>query len=352
MKARRKRLEKYCNSVNCDTLVTFEPENLFYLTGFWGEAVGVLERGGQTTIIAPELEAGRAKDESINCDVVTSQRGGLISTLASLKKKKICVDCQNYSVMQSLKKSIPRLKQSSEPFYNARIIKDSEEIRILKKASSIIDQMFELCTQTIKRGRSESDLQAILMSFAIANDMHDTGYRSTLNPLIIAGGPNGALPHAQVTKRKFANGDMIVVDLTLRYKAYVSDATRTFGLGSISKEARTVYEIVKESQKAGLAAVRPQRTCKSVDDTCRKIIGEHHYGLHFIHSTGHGIGLDVHESPNITNKSTTKLKKDMAITVEPGIYIPNKLGVRIEDSVIVRDRPIVMHKFTKDLVVI
>ena len=352
MKARRKRLEKYCNSVNCDTLVTFEPENLFYLTGFWGEAVGVLERGGQTTIIAPELEAGRAKDESINCDVVTSQRGGLISTLASLKKKKICVDCYNYSVMQSLKKSIPRLKQSSEPFYNARIIKDSEEVRILKKASSIIDQMFELCTQTIKKGRSESDLQAILMSFAIANDMHDTGYRSTLNPLIIAGGPNGALPHAQVTKRKFANGDMIVVDLTLRYKGYVSDATRTFGLGSISKEARIVYEIVKESQKAGLTAVRPQRTCKSVDDTCRKIIEEHHYGSHFIHSTGHGIGLDVHESPNITSKSTTKLKKDMAITVEPGIYIPNKLGVRIEDSVIVRDRPIIMHKFTKDLIVI
>lgn len=352
MKARRKRLEKYCNSVNCDTLVTFEPENLFYLTGFWGEAVGILEKGGQTTIIAPELEAGRAKDESINCDVITSQRGGLISTLASLKKKKICVDCHNYSVMQSLKKSIPRLKQSSEPFYNARIIKDSDEVHILKKASSIIDQMFELCTQTIKKGRSESDLQAILMSFAIANDMHDTGYRSTLNPLIIAGGPNGALPHAQVTKRKFANGDMIVVDLTLRYKGYVSDATRTFGLGSISKEARTVYEIVKESQRAGLAVVRPQKTCKSVDEICRKIIEKHHYGPHFIHSTGHGIGLDVHESPNITSKSTTKLKKDMAVTVEPGIYIPNKFGVRIEDSVIVRDRPIIMHKFTKDLVVI
>ena len=352
MKARRKRLEKHCNSVNCDTLVTFEPENLFYLTGFWGEAVGILEKGGQTTIIAPELEAGRAKDESINCDVITSQRGGLISTLASLKKKKICVDCYNYSVMQSLKKSIPRLKRSSEPFYNARIIKDSDEVHILKKASSIIDQMFELCTQTIKKGRSESDLQAILMSFAIANDMHDTGYRSTLNPLIIAGGPNGALPHAQVTKRKFANGDMIVVDLTLRYKGYVSDATRTFGLGSISKEARTVYEIVKESQRAGLAVVRPQKTCKSVDEICRKIIEKHHYGPHFIHSTGHGIGLDVHESPNITSKSTTKLKKDMAVTVEPGIYIPNKFGVRIEDSVIVRDRPIIMHKFTKDLVVI
>jgi Xaa-Pro aminopeptidase/Xaa-Pro dipeptidase len=121
VKARRKRLEKFCNSINCDTLVTFEPENLFYLTGFWGEAVGVLENGGHTTIIAPELEAGRAKDESTNCDVIASQRGGLVSTLVSLKRKKICTDCQNYSVVQSLKKSIPRLKQSSQPFYNARL---------------------------------------------------------------------------------------------------------------------------------------------------------------------------------------------------------------------------------------
>jgi Xaa-Pro aminopeptidase/Xaa-Pro dipeptidase len=145
---------------------------------------------------------------------------------------------------------------------------------------------------------------------------------------------------------------MITVDLTLRYKGYVSDATRTFGLGSISKEARTVYEIVKESQKAGLKAVRPQNICASVDDACRKIITEHSYGLHFIHSTGHGIGLDVHENPNISGKSKEKLKKDMAITVEPGIYIPKKFGVRIEDSLIVKDRAAVMHKFTKDLIVI
>ena len=102
MKARRKRLEKYCNALNCDTLVTFEPENLFYLTGFWGEAIGILEKGGKTTIIAPELEAQRAKEDSINCNVVTSQRGGLVSSLAStIKKKKICTDCQNYPVTVS-----------------------------------------------------------------------------------------------------------------------------------------------------------------------------------------------------------------------------------------------------------
>ena len=353
MKARRKRLEKYCNILGCDTLVAFEPENLFYLTGFWGEAIGVLEKGGKTTIIAPELEAQRAKEDSVDCNIITSPRGWYASILPSIvKSKKICTDCQHYVTMQALKKSIPKIKQSSEPFYNARVIKDSEEIRVLKKASSVIDEMFELCAQTIKKGRRESELQAFLMAFANANDLFDTGYRSTLNPLIIASGSNSSLPHAQVTKRKFADGDMITVDLTLRYKGYVSDATRTFGLGAISKEKRTVYEIVKESQKAGLKAVKPQKTCVSVDDACRKIIEEHNYGPHFIHSTGHGIGLEVHESPSISAKSKEKLKKDMAITVEPGIYIPKKFGVRIEDSLIVKDRASVMHKFTKDLITI
>ncbi len=109
MKARRRRLEKHCNAIKCNTLVTFEPENLFYLTGFWGEAIGILEKGGKTTIIAPELEAQRAKEDSVNCNVVISQRGGLVSSLSSIiKKKKICTDCQSYSIMQSLKKSPKR----------------------------------------------------------------------------------------------------------------------------------------------------------------------------------------------------------------------------------------------------
>ena len=118
---------------------------------------------------------------------------------------------------------------------------------LLKKGSKIIDNMFGICTKKIKVGQKESELQSILMSYAIKNEMFDTGYRSTLNPLIIAGGPNGALPHAQVTNRKFKQGDLIVVDLTLRYKGYVSDATRTFSLGKISNHEKQVYNIVKLS---------------------------------------------------------------------------------------------------------
>ena len=354
MKQRRKNLLKHAQKIGCDTLVTFEPENLFYMTGFWGEAIGLLEKNGKTTIIAPELEVGRAKDESDDCDVITAERGtGLVTSLVKkIKRNHVCTDCQNYSIMTSLKKSVPKIKSSTEPFYNARIIKDENEIKILKKASKIIDEMFEICSKKIKVDQKESELQTILMTYAMEQEMFDTGYKSTLNPLIIAGGPNGALPHAQVTQRKFKKGDLVVTDLTLRYKGYVSDATRTFAIGNISSQAKEAYEIVKESQKLGLKAVKPNANCKDVDSACRKYIDDKNYGQYFIHSTGHGIGLEVHELPTVSYRSDTKLKENMAITVEPGIYIENKFGIRIEDSLIVKKNPIVMHKFTKDLVTI
>jgi len=354
VKQRRKNLLKSAQKIGCDTLVTFEPENLFYMTGFWGEAIGLLEKNGKTTIVAPELEVGRAREESEDCDIITAERGtGLISSVVKkIKKNRVCTDCQNYSIMMSLKKSIPKIKSSTEPFYNSRIIKDQKEIQILKKASKIIDEMFEICSKKMKVGQKESELQTILMTYAMEQQMFDTGYKSTLNPLIIAGGPNGALPHAQVTQRKFKTGDLVVTDLTLRYKGYVSDATRTFAMGKISSQANEAYEIVKESQKLGLKSVKPNVDCKDIDSACRNYIDEKNYGPYFIHSTGHGIGLEVHELPNVSYKSETKLKENMAITVEPGIYIEDKFGIRIEDSLIVKERPVVMHKFTKDLVTI
>ena len=353
MKNRRSVLLKYAQKLNCDTLVAFEPENLFYVTGFWGEAISVLDRNG-CTIIAPVLEVGRARTESKNCDVVSTERGtALTSSLVSkIKNKRVCTDCSNYDTMTSLKKSVRSIKHSTEPFYNTRMIKDSSEIAILKKASKIIDEMFGICAGMIKKGQKESELQAILMSYGMERGMFDTGYRGTLNPLIIASGPNGALPHAQVTDRKFTNGDMIVVDITLRYKGYVSDATRTFGLGKVSSKAKDVYEIVKESQKLGLRAVKPKASCKSVDDSCRDFIKKKKFGKYFIHSTGHGIGLEVHELPNISQLSKMKLEKNMAITVEPGIYIPKNFGVRIEDSLMIGTKAIPMHKFTKELMLL
>ena len=334
-------------------MVAFEPENLYYMTGFWGEAIGILDKDG-TTIISPELEMGRAKEESTDCEIIKSERGkGSLSTLVRfLKDRKVCTDSDSYSTIETLKRALPVVRSATDPFYRAREVKDSHEISILKKASSVLDEMYEMCVDEIMIGQSEAELQTILMSYAMEQGMFATGYKSTLNPLIIAGGPNSALPHAQVTDRKFKDGDMVIVDLTLRYQGYVSDATRTFGLGSISKEAKKIYQIVQDSQETGLGAVRPDASCKSVDDSCRRIIEKKGYGKYFIHSTGHGIGLEVHELPYLGPSSKTNLAKNMAVTVEPGIYLPRKFGVRIEDSVIVQKKVDVMHKFTRDLIVI
>ena len=351
MNARRKNLGMHAQKLDCDMLVAFEPENLFYMTGFWGEAISLLEKNGNTTIIVPDLEAQRAASESQDCNIIVASRGdGLLSILnKKIKNAKVCTDCQNYHTIISMKKSASKLKPDTVPFYNARMIKDKQEIQTLSRASKIIDEMFLLCSKKIKVGQKESELQSLLMTYAIKQELYDTGYKFTLDPLIIAGGKNGAFPHAQVTNRKFKTGDLVVVDITLRYKGYISDATRTFALGKVSLQASQAYNVVQESQRLGIKAVKPGIYCKAVDDACRNYITSNNYGKYFIHSTGHGIGLEVHEPPAVSTKSDIRLAKNMAITVEPGVYINNKFGIRIEDSLIVKDRPQVMHKFTKDL---
>ena len=352
---RRTDLLKHAEGIGCDSLVVLEPENLFYLTGFWGEAAAVFESDGAVTIIAPELEMARAKEEAHDCTVVRAERGsGMVSTLAGhVRGKAPCTDCQDYASMVSLKDCVPNIRQSDAPFYSSRMVKDRREVAILKKASRIIDELFEVCAQSMHAGQKESDLQAVIMADACQRQMFDTGYPSTLNPLIIAGGPNGALPHAQVTQRKFRRGDLVVVDLTLRYKGYVSDATRTFAVGQVRPRQAEAYDVVRESQRLGLKSVRPGVPCSDVDESCRRHIKDSGFGQYFIHSTGHGIGLEVHEPPAVSAGAKTELKKNMAITVEPGIYIGGSFGIRIEDSLMVGDRAAtVMHKFTKDLIVV
>ncbi|NOJ28525.1 MAG: Xaa-Pro aminopeptidase [Nitrososphaera sp.] len=353
MKDRRSRILQHAGQVGCDAVAAFEPENVFYLTGFWGEAIAVCTKDG-TKLIAPKLEYSRALQSSIDCDVIATERGSeLLSTFAeNTKKNKVCTDCSDYSTIEQVKKKT-NIKVDTEPFFLTRRIKDEKEMRIITKASHILDRLYEICTEQIRVGLSERELQAKLVFEAMKMGANPPSYKSTLNPLIIAGGPNGALPHAEVTDRKFKNKDMIVVDLTLRHAGYIADATRTFALGTPGQEAMEVYELVKESQKAGLDAAKPGATCGQVDAACRTVIEERGFGKFFIHSTGHGIGLDVHEPPWLRSKNAEVLKPAMAVTVEPGIYLEGKFGVRIEDSILVTDgRPKILNRFTKDLVIL
>ncbi len=351
MEERRRTLLEKTRSDGYDSLVAFTPENLYYMTGFWGEAVGILDEDG-VTIVSSALEAQRAADDSYRCNIVTSERGkGMIPSVSGLlQDKNPCTDCCDYSTMRSLKIHSPRMEHNPRPFLTARTIKDNDEISTLRAASRIIDSLFDICAAEMVVGQSEIQLQALLMKYAIDRDMFDTGYVYGLHPLIVAGGPNSAFPHAQPTDRKFQSGDLVVVDITLRHKGYISDATRTFAMGDVSQEALDVYEIVRESQSRGLQAVAIGASCGDVDAACRNYIEERGYGKFFIHSTGHGVGLEVHEDPFLGKGSDTTLQNNMAITVEPGIYLPGKLGVRIEDSLIVGQKPDILHHFPKDMI--
>jgi Xaa-Pro aminopeptidase len=355
MKERRFTILQHARQAGCSTVAAFEPENVFYLTGFWGEAIALCTDDG-TKLIAPKLEYGRAEKTSIDCEVIPTERGSeLISAfILQIRNSRACTDCSDYSIVESVRKQGGDISVNTEPFFQTRRIKDDAEIKIIAKASRILDKLYEICEDEIKAGLSERDLQAKLIYGAMRMGANPPSYKSTLNPLIIAGGPNGALPHAEVTGRKFRKGDMIVVDLTLRHAGYIADATRTFALGSATAEMKKVYAIVQESQKAGLEAARAGATCGQVDAACRDLIAGRGYEKLFIHSTGHGIGLDVHEPPWLRMKNTEVLQPKMAVTVEPGIYIENKFGVRIEDSIIVNNngKPRVLNRFTKDLMVL
>ncbi len=352
LKKRRNNLINFAKQIDCDVLVAFEPENIFYITGFWGHAIVILMNTLEVIIITSELEEHRAKTESIDCNVIKSNEPNLISTLIpKIKNNKVCTDCKDYSTMTYLR-TVLTIRQSSMSFFNSRAIKDRNEISILKKASKMIDDMFDMCINKIELGQRELDLQTILMSNAMRNEMFDAGYKFTMQPLIIASGPNSSFPHSQVTQRKFSNGDLIVIDLTLRYKGYVSDATRTFGIGKVSDKAKKIYLIVRESQNEGLKKIQNNVSCSYIDNICRNYIKSSGYEKYFIHSTGHGIGLDIHEPPIISKNNKSKLKNNMTITIEPGIYIPTKFGVRIEDSIIIGTENVILHKFTKDFIIL
>ena len=341
-----------------NALMVFKPENIFYLTGFWGESVALCTHDG-IKLFVPKLESTRAMNESKYSEIITAERGaGLIkSVIPYLPKYRFYSDCSEYETVQSI---LPYTNNSNfvineYPFYNARMFKDDSEIQKIRRASEIIDKLYQVCSEEIRKGVTEKQLQAKLLYEAMKLEGTSTCYPFTLNPFIIAGGANSALPHFETSKREFIEGDFIVVDLTLRYDGYISDATRTFALGNVSHEMSQVYDLVKKSQQQGLECVEQGVECGKVDTACRNLISNSGYGDNFIHSTGHGVGLEVHEQPWIRPNESKKLSKGMVVTVEPGIYIYSKFGVRIEDTILVNEKSnndLTLTKFSKELLIL
>lgn len=212
-----------------------------------------------------------------------------------------------------------------------REIKDVEEVERIRAAAAMADGVFEWMIGFGFAGRSELEvLKACEVRIA------ELG-ASTSFPPIIAAGPNGAIPHAEPSAHMISDGDLLTIDMGVQLDYYCSDCTRTYAVGEPSDRAREVYETVLAAQTASLAAVKAGAACSAVDSAGRQLITESGYGPNFGHGTGHGVGMEIHEAPRVSQAATGDLRTGHVITIEPGIYLPGELGVRIEDLVVVTD---------------
>jgi Xaa-Pro aminopeptidase len=213
-----------------------------------------------------------------------------------------------------------------------RQVKEPGEIERIAEAASIADRAFDGICGFMKPGTTEAEI-ALELEFLMRRD----GSEGVAFDLIVAGGPNGARPHAIPGERRLETGDLVVLDFGARFGGYCSDMTRTVGIGEVDDELRRLYAAVLESNEAGLAAVRAGMPCAEVDAAARTVLEEAGLGEYFTHGLGHGVGLDVHEMPTVGRRSTESLHAGAVVTVEPGVYVPDRAGVRIEDLVVVED---------------
>ncbi|MFC4404238.1 M24 family metallopeptidase [Gracilibacillus xinjiangensis] len=213
-----------------------------------------------------------------------------------------------------------------------RLIKTEDEINILKEACKIVDQTFEHILNYIKPGVKEIDVANELEFY-----MRKQGAQSSSFDIIVASGYRSALPHGIASSKEIKAGELVTMDFGALYQGYCSDITRTVAVGEISDELHTIYETVLEAQKRGVAGIKPGITAKDADALTRDYIKSKGYGDYFGHSTGHGLGLEVHETPGLSFRSDEILKSGMVVTVEPGIYIPEVGGCRIEDDIFITE---------------
>lgn len=315
---------------NLDGYFVYNLSDLVYFTDFRSEGYYGLMGVNSSWLFTPNLlfDQVRAKTDGFFC-----LKGRFFPALkkvtAKSKMKRLAFDPGTvpYGMGVALR------KLGFEPVAGLvaqlRALKDELELKRLRAANHLAAEGAAFVKGQLKPGRTEKRIAADLAHFF---DIHGDGISFEL---IIAGGPNSAFPHHVSSEYKLRKGDPVICDIGGLWEGYHSDLTRTYTLGTISGAFSRVYKIVEKAQKEGIKRLRPGVTAGSVDAASRRVIRQKGFGPQFVHSTGHGVGLDIHEDPRIGPGSKDRLREGMVVTVEPGIYLPGKFGVRIEDTLIV-----------------
>jgi len=238
-----------------------------------------------------------------------------------------------FSFYKSLKKSLSPIKLI--PIHgiveSLRVVKDKEEMRNIRKAVSILEKGLRAILSLLKEGVSEKEI-----ALELEYQLKKFGAQKLSFDLIVASGKRSALPHGVASSKKIMKGDLVTIDFGCSYQGYNTDATRSFVIGKANKRQEQIYNIAKEAQGIAIEKIKPGMACEEIDRVARDFIKKQGLGKYFGHGLGHGVGLEVHEEPRISKKVKDKIKEGMVFTIEPGIYIQNFGGIRIEDMVYVR----------------
>ncbi len=351
------RLSMKENNVDTVLITTYENAkvgmNLFYATNFTGSSGSALISADFAYFITDFRYANSLSKIREGFEIVIQKPNqsmyDVVSELTAKHNiKKVWVDPNMYYLecKQLETKYNLELDTFNTLFDDCRNIKTTEEIDKMKKACAITDEAYSYLLETAKAGMSEIELARML-----ERKMVDLGASEPSFDTILVSGESGALPHGVPSDKKLQEGELVTVDFGCYYENYASDMTRTFAVGTVEGKLKEIYDIVLEAQLAGVAAVKAGVKACDVDRAAREVIENAGYGEYFGHGTGHGLGIDVHESIRVSAVSEQILEEGMAITIEPGIYIPGLGGVRIEDDVIVTKTGCeILNKSSKKLI--
>ena len=335
------RLRDRLADLGVDAAVIVEPANVRWLTGFTGSNGTVVVLGSGEALLVTDsryAEQAPAQLADAGCpdevEVVVARRAAhavaeRLGAVARLGLEDTVSWGEQIRWSEAVDASTVPLTEAVEEL---RAVKDPAELARMQAAARIADGALAATEPMLRPGVTEAQLQQ-----ALDDAIRAAGSSGPAYDTIVASGPNSALPHARPTGRELKAGDLVIVDVGATVDGYRSDMTRSFVLGDPDEQAETMLELVGRSQSAGVEAVRPGVKASDIDGVCRSVIEEAGMGEAFLHGSGHGVGLDIHELPRVSSGSSAVLEPGNVLTVEPGVYFPGVGGVRVEDLLVVTD---------------
>ncbi len=341
MNERLKKLFRLFDKAGIDALLVSSWPNVSYLSGFKGTESWIWVSPKGRYFITDSRYSEQAENEAKGFSVILRDRKSVTEIVADLCKKHQIrhlgfeAPIVTYSFYTALAKRVgkDKIKATAGLVEQLREVKDDAEIRAIRRSADIAVKGFHYIKHIARPGMKERDAQGRLEHYT-----KSLGSEKPAFDIIIGTGARSSMPHCQTNETRIKNNNVLLVDMGVVYDAYHSDLTRPIFLGKMSPLHKKIFNIVWEAQRAGIRRATPGATCAQVDEACRTMIKKHGYADFFGHGTGHGVGLEIHEAPNVSGRSDTVLKPGMVITVEPGIYLPGKFGIRIEDMVMVTEK--------------